>query len=35
MRLYDIPDAMEECVDRETGEIIDFDRLTELQMERD
>ena len=35
MRLYDIPDAMEECVDAETGEIIDFDRLTELQMERD
>lgn len=35
MRLYDIPDAMEECVDRETGEIIDFGRLTELKMERD
>lgn len=35
MRLYDILDAIEECVDRETGEIIDFNRLEDLQMERD
>lgn len=33
--LYDIEDAILECVDMETGEIIDCDKLAELQMERD
>lgn len=32
--LYDIETAIEDCVDLETGEIIDFDRLEALQMER-
>ena len=35
MRLYDIPKEIETCVDTETGEIIDIERLDALQMERD
>ena len=35
MRLYDIPKEIEACVDTETGEIIDIERLDALQMERD
>lgn len=33
--LYEINSALLECVDEETGEVIDFDRLNELLMERD
>lgn len=32
--LYGINRAIEDCVDLETGEIVDFDRLENLQMER-
>ena len=32
--LYEIDQAILECVDMETGEILDSDRLTALQMER-
>lgn len=35
MNLYDIDHAILDCVDEETGEILDFDRLNELQMERE
>ena len=35
MRLDDIPKEIEACVDTETGEIIDIERLDALQMERD
>jgi hypothetical protein len=35
MKLYEIDQAILECVDTETGEIIDPDRLTALEMERD
>ena len=35
MTLYEIDNAILECVDPETGEIIDADALTALQMERD
>lgn len=35
MKLYEIEDAILECIDMETGEIIDIDRLNELQMERE
>lgn len=35
MTLYEIDEALLECVDPETGEIVDLDKLTELQMERD
>ena len=35
MRLYDIPKEIEACVDTETGEIIDIERLDALKMERD
>ena len=35
MKLYEIDNAILECVDLETGEIIDTDKLNELQMERD
>ena len=34
MNLYEIDKAISECVDHETGEIIDFERLEELQIER-
>ena len=33
--LYEIENAIMECVDMETGEIIDCEKLSELQMERD
>lgn len=33
--LYEINSALLECVDMETGEIIDVDRLRELQIERE
>lgn len=34
MKLYEIDQAIEECVDQETGEILDIDRLNALEMER-
>ena len=34
MKLYDIDKAISECVDAETGEVIDFEKLEALQMER-
>ena len=34
MRLYEIDNAIRECVDEETGEVIDIDRLEELQIQR-
>lgn len=34
MTLYEIDDAILECVDQETGEVIDEEALAELQMER-
>lgn len=35
MTLYEINEAITACVDVETGEIIDIDRLNALEMERD
>lgn len=35
MKLYEIDNAIMECVDDETGEIIDFDKLENLMIERD
>lgn len=35
MKLYDIDAAILECVDTETGDILDIDRLEALEMERD
>ena len=35
MKLYEIDNAILECVDLETGEIIDPHKLSSLQMERD
>ena len=35
MKLYEIDREIESCVDVETGEIIDLDKLTSLQMERE
>lgn len=35
MKLYEIEDAILECIDTETGEVIDIERLNELQMERE
>lgn len=35
MKLYEIDNAILECIDMETGEVIDIDRLNELQMERE
>lgn len=35
MKLYEIDNAILECIDLETGEIIDTDMLEALQMERD
>lgn len=35
MTLYEINEAIMACVDVETGEIIDIDRLNALEMERD
>lgn len=35
MELYEIDNAIMDCVDMETGEIIDVERLSALQIERD
>ena len=35
MTLYQIEEAILDCVDMETGEIVDCEKLAELQMERD
>lgn len=35
MTLYEIDAAILDCIDEETGEIIDLERLSELEMERD
>lgn len=35
MTLYDIEAEIMDCIDEETGEIIDLDRLNALEMERD
>lgn len=35
MTIYEIDGAILDCIDIETGEVIDVDRLTELQMERE
>ena len=35
MNLYEIDLAIEECVDQETGEVIDIEKLEALEMERD
>lgn len=35
MTIYEIDGAILDCIDLETGEVIDVDRLTELQMERE
>lgn len=35
MNLYEIDNAILECIDIETGEVVDAEKLNELQMERD
>lgn len=35
MTLYEIDSAILECIDPETGEIVDFEKLEALQMERE
>lgn len=35
MTLYEIDQAILECLDEETGEIVDLERLSELNMERE
>lgn len=35
MTIYEIDGAILDCIDLDTGEVIDVDRLTELQMERE
>lgn len=35
MKLYEIDAAIENCVDAETGDVIDIERLEALEMERD
>ena len=35
MKLYEIDNAIIDCIDLETGEVIDTERLDALQMERD
>ena len=35
MKLYEINNAILNCIDMETGEIIDIDKLNELELERD
>lgn len=35
MKLYEIDNAILECIDIETGEVIDIDKLESLQMERE
>lgn len=34
MKLYEIDAGIESCIDEETGEILDFEKLDKLQMER-
>lgn len=34
-KLYEIDQAIAKCIDLETGEVIDFERLEELQIERE
>ena len=35
MTLYEIDNAILECIDLETGEIIDIDKLNELQLKKE
>ena len=35
MKIYEIDEAILECVDQETGDILDINRLEALEMERD
>lgn len=35
MKLYEIDQAIMECLDAETGEILDFEKLEELQLQRE
>ena len=35
MNLYEIDNEILSCVDMETGEVVDMDKLNNLQMERD
>ena len=35
MKLYEIDNAILDCIDTETGEVIDIDKLNELHIERD
>ena len=35
MKLYEIDNAILECIDMETGDVIDVERLNDLQMERE
>ena len=35
MTIYEIDNEIMNCVDMETGEVIDTDKLNDLQMERD
>ena len=35
MTIYEIDNAILECIDMETGEIIDIDKLNELELERE
>ena len=35
MTIYEINEEILNCIDLETGEIIDIDRLNDLQLERD
>ena len=35
MTLYEIDEALLDCIDTETGEILDFEQLDKLQIERD
>lgn len=35
MKLYEIDKAIAECLDLETGEILDLDRLNEMQLEKE
>lgn len=35
MKLYEIDEAILSCIDEETGEVIDEERLTELALERE
>lgn len=34
MRLYEIEQAIMDCIDEETGEIIDLERLNQLMMDK-